>query len=221
MAVEYVVVLNGLPESGRNAFASCVAERFRGKVVMHSTMDTVRLMALEWFGVGVEFEGEKGINERKRRLWCDLNDAWARYCNGPVEELAGFVNQINNRNGAGPVLLIVQAGSPVEINKIRGVFGKSCVTVLVKKEGELVIQSNHADRNLSNYTYDVTICNDGDRDQLVRMAERFLDLLELDVGRIVNCKKTGASAEALTPALSQREKEKRQEGIRGKGQGGD
>ena len=69
MCLIYILVLNGLPESGKDTFASFIANRFKGKVVMHSTVDTVKLMALEWFGV--EFDVDK--NEKKRRLWSDMD----------------------------------------------------------------------------------------------------------------------------------------------------
>jgi hypothetical protein len=173
MCLIYILVLNGLPESGKDTFASFVANRFKGKVVMHSTVDTVKLMALEWFGV--EFDVDK--NEKKRRLWSDMKDAWTRYCDGPLEEIKGLVDRLRNTNGPEPVLLITHIREPSEIDKIKSVYGIKCLTVMVQRESSMAVQSNHADRNVCGYIYDVTINNDGDMDQLDRMAERFISLL--------------------------------------------
>lgn len=173
MCLIYILVLNGLPESGKDTFASFVANHFKGKVVMHSTVDTVKLMALEWFGV--EFDVDK--NEKKRRLWSDMKDAWTRYCDGPLEEIKGLVDSLRNTNGPEPVLFITHIREPLEIDKIKSVYGIRCLTVMVQRESAMAVQSNHADRNVCGYIYDVTINNDGDMDRLDRMAERFISLL--------------------------------------------
>lgn len=179
--VKHIIVLNGLPESGKDTFASFVAKHFKGGVVMHSTIDTVKLMALDWFGV--EFDVDKNL--KKRRLWSDIKDAWTRYNNGPFKELKQLVCVLDKRDDD-PVCVITHVREPEEIARIKKEYGTRCATVLVKRMAVAGAEvSNHADQDIENYLYDVTINNDSGVEDLERLAKRFVSFLNSFCGVLV------------------------------------
>lgn len=73
-------------------------------------------------------------------------------------------------------VIFIHCREPEEINRFVREYG--AITVIVRRpDVENVEQTNHADSNVFNYEYDVTIWNGEDLDHLKLAADFFLDKL--------------------------------------------
>lgn len=99
-------------------------------------------------------------------------------------------NKKNNRNalakfyGQEPKelesVVFVMCREPKEIQRIKDKY--NALTVLIRREEmERQEQSNHADSEVFNYSYDLTIFNNSDIIDLSKKAKEFLIKLELNL----------------------------------------
>lgn len=167
---ELIFVVNGKPRSGKDTFANNIISVLKtlnsddtGIYFENlSTIDQIKCIAKKCFG----WDGIK--DEKGRRLLADLKDASRRYNEGPfnyiLENRQIFkLDDINLKNKY-LFVTVVHSREPSEIKMFKDYFGDICYTVLVRrdlKENSEENLSNHADKNVENYDYDIVIDNNG------------------------------------------------------------
>ena len=74
-------------------------------------------------------------------------------------------------------ILFIDCREPAEIQKLKERL--NATTVLIRRPGDTDIQtSNHADSEVFNYNYDLTIWNDSDIIELEKKAKEFIEYLK-------------------------------------------
>ena len=160
-----IVVVNGRGCSGKTSFERLVQRMAaeRGKQVeIKSTIDYVKdgAKALGWDG---------GKTSEDRRFLSDLKDALTRWKDLPYKVIGDWIDYYEKKNVD---LLFIDCREPEEIKRF--VNDYNAMTLLVQR-GEVVIMGNHADDNVMNYQYDITIDNSRGLDELKQEAEIFVE----------------------------------------------
>lgn len=163
-----VFVINGKPMSGKDTFVRMLQKEFPRQVVNHSTVDSIK-----------ELYSLTGWNEKKddhsRKVLSDMKDYLTTKFDLPFLEVQSKISEIlkmADETGK-DMMLFLHVREPEEIARIVKAFPKT-VTVQVTRQSTAVNGvSNHADANVNDYKYDVTIHNDGTLDDLKYVALRF------------------------------------------------
>ena len=160
-----IVVVNGRGCSGKTSFERLVQRMAaeRGKQVeIRSTIDYVKdgAKALGWDG---------GKTPEDRRFLSDLKDALTRWKDLPYKVIGDWIDCYEKKNVD---LLFIDCREPEEIKRF--VNDYNAMTLLVQR-GEVVIMGNHADDNVMNYQYDITIDNSRGLEELKQEAEIFVE----------------------------------------------
>lgn len=161
-----IFIVNGAGGSGKTTFERMVeniSEQEGYDVRIISTIDYVKQIAktLGW-------DGGKTLNDR--RFLSDLKDALTRWKDVPYQniketlEALNFIGQID--------AVFIDCREPEEI--ARFVKDYNAITILVQR-GEIIAFGNHADDNVRNYQYDITIDNSRGLDELNQEAQLFVE----------------------------------------------
>ena len=168
-----IIVINGNAANGKDTFVKMVKDQYEGIVFNHSTVATVK-RAAKLFGA----DEEKHKGDAERRLWSDMKDAWTRYCDGPFKEILTRVAALEKALAPDqPALFFAHVREPEEIQKLKDVYGDQCITLLVKGANDHT-PDNHADQNVENFPYEVTILNTGTLEDLKSHAKAFAEAME-------------------------------------------
>lgn len=174
-----VVVINGMPGCGKTTFESIChklcnqgvrgfSKDKRLVVDICSTVDFVKEIA---FKCG--WDGTKNLKNRK--FLSDLKDLLTEWDDIPykkIEELV-YVHAEENLDW----LLFVDCREPAEIQKLKERL--NATTVLIRRESvENNEVSNHADANVFDYNYDLTISNNSDIIDLEKRAKDFIEYMK-------------------------------------------
>lgn len=125
------------------------------------------------------WNGEKTPRDRKflsdlKDLLAEWNDVPYRKVREDIAKIYLIAEQYNLDHNK--FVIFVHCREPEEIKRF--VKDYDATTVIVRRpEVENVEQTNHADSNVFNYEYDVTIWNGEDLDHLKLVADFFLDKL--------------------------------------------
>lgn len=161
-----VSVMNGQMRSGKTSFEKMVKEiaAARGKkVAILSTIDIVKD-----FAKGMGWDGRK--TREDRRFLSDLKDALTRWKDVPYQEIKYRINQLEED---GTDLVFVDCREPEEIQRF--VNDYNALTVIVQRGEFIQIVGNHADENVLNYQYDITIDNSRGLNELMQEATIFVE----------------------------------------------
>lgn len=167
-----IVIVNGHGSVGKTSWETMVqkiAAARNKRVEILSTITYVKQFAKEmgWNG---------GKTEKDRRFLSDLKDALTRWKDIPYNETRMDINQLEED---GADLIFIDCREPEEIKRF--VNDYNALTVLVQR-GEMIIMGNHADDNVLNYQYDITIDNSRGLDELMQEATIFVEtFLEDDI----------------------------------------
>ena len=88
----------------------------------------------------------------------------------PFRDIKRKVNEF--KQDTDNMFLFIHIREPEEIERAKNEFNAK--TVLVWNKNVSLINSNHADANVYDYTYDVLIDNSGTLEELEHEAERFV-----------------------------------------------
>lgn len=162
--IKRIVVINGLPRSGKDTFAQ-LASKY-AVTTNFSSVDFVKEVA--------KFAGWGGEKTPESRLFLsELKNLLTKYADIPynktVEEIDWFFGQPEQE------LLFIHIREPKEIARLVRTFG--AVTVLVKRPENQQVISNDSDKYVESYNYDFVLNNDGDIDSLDKKAKGFVDYL--------------------------------------------
>lgn len=169
-----VVIINGAPRSGKDTFVGMCLDKLGYFGYNFSTVDFVKDVAT-YCG----WNGEK--TPRDRKFLSDLKDLLAEWNDVPYRKVREAIAKIyliaeQYNLDHNKFVVFVHCREPEEIKRF--VKDYDAITVIVRRpEVENVEQTNHADSNVFNYEYDVTIWNGEDLDHLKLAADFFLDKL--------------------------------------------
>ena len=131
-----------------------------------STIDYVKHIAKE------EFSWDGNKTPRARKFLSDLKDLLSEWDDIPIKKIEENLENLqrkgylNNNH-----IVFIDCREPEEIKKLCELFNAK--TILVKRDQENLELSNHADKNVLNYNYDIVIDNNGSLRELDKKAEEF------------------------------------------------
>jgi hypothetical protein len=131
-------------------------------VCIDSTINYVKEIARQ-----LGWNGEKGTNDR--RFLSDLKDTLTRWKDIPYKKICESID-IAEREGFDA--MFIDCREPEEIKRFVEDF--NAITVFVQR-GEVAFFGNHADDNVRNYQYDITIDNSRGLDELKQEATIFVE----------------------------------------------
>ena len=161
-----IFIVNGTGGSGKTTFEKMVetiAEQEGYDIRIVSTIDYVKQMAKK-FG----WDGGKSLNDR--RFLSDLKDALTRWKDVPYQKITKLLETLRLEQQVDVVF--IDCREPEEI--ARFVKDYNAITILVQR-GESITYGNHADDNVRNYQYDITIDNSRGLDELNQEAKLFVE----------------------------------------------
>ena len=153
-----VIIVNGPATSGKSTFVSLCRE-INPDVREVSTVDKVKEIALAFGCDGIK-------DEKGRKLLSDLKDAIDRYDNLSLKNVAKVIDSNPD------LIYMVNAREPEDIQYF--VDRYNALTVLITNNRVKQITSNHADKRVFEYHYDVTIENNGTLEELKEKARELL-----------------------------------------------
>ena len=169
-----IVIVNGAPRSGKDTFVGLCLDKLGKFGFAFSTVDVVKEVA-EHCG----WNGEK--TPKHRKFLSDLKDLLAEWNDVPYQSIRRDIARVRLLAEQYNVdhekfVVFIHCREPEEI--ARFVKEYNATTVIIRRpQVESETQSNHADKGVFDYEYDVTIYNDNTIDHLKFAVDFFLDKL--------------------------------------------
>lgn len=168
-----IYIVNGFPKSGKDEFCLKVKEVMGIRdCAIFSTVDVVKSIART-----AGWTGEKTPENRK--FLSDLKDLLTEWDDVPMKDINRkieiFLYNVVNRGGTKEkAAVFIMCREPKEIQRLKEKYGAK--TVVIRRESaENQDQSNHADSEVLNYSYDITINNNGSLLALAAEAIKFVE----------------------------------------------
>lgn len=163
-----IVVVNGRPGVGKTSFEECCKIIRKSNVEVLSTVDYVKRVAL-FCG----WDGTKTLKNRK--FLSDLKDILTEWEDIPFQKVKDKADLLSEDEES--YILFVDSREPAEIKRFSEEL--NALTLLIRREGDEEIEtSNHADSEVFNYNYNLTIWNNGSIIDLRKQAKIFLNYLQ-------------------------------------------
>lgn len=164
-----ILTINGLPGSGKDTFVGLCSKY--ANCANLSTVDPVKEAAkiLGWNGEKTP-ENRQFLSNLK-----DISDLYFdtsfNYIKTTIEELGSLTEKID--------FIFIHCREPEQIARFKKELGAAAIYVdaedRLKQEGRAAVLSNHADRNVKNFDYDITIYNNKDLNELEKSAKIFIE----------------------------------------------
>ena len=164
-----ILVINGFPGSGKDTFVSLCCKY--ANCANLSTVDPIKEAAklLGWKGEKTP-ETRKFLSNLK-----DISDIYFdtsfNYIKNIIEELGSLTKKID--------FIFIHCREPEQILRFKKEFGAITLYVdaedRLKQEGKDITLSNHADRDVKNFNYDLIIYNNKSLTELDSSAKIFID----------------------------------------------
>lgn len=159
-------VINGHNQVGKDTFVnmiSDIAAQHQKTIVNYSTVDYVKYIA-GLFG----WEGEK--DNKSRKMLSQLKDMLTEWRDIPYTKCCQEISYWTYGNAAA---MFIHCREPEEIKRF--VKDYNATTILVERNNIEQCLSNHADKNVLNYNYDIIINNSRGLAELEEEAKIFYD----------------------------------------------
>ena len=169
-----IVIVNGRPGSGKTTFEECCRSILGPLCRIRSTIDKIKDIAYR-----AGWNGEKTPEARK--MLSDLKDLFTKFNDLPYRDIISHIGYYEAELADYGVfhehaLFFVDSREPEEIERFKQTLDAK--TLLIRRAAvEDAEFSNHADANVNNYNYDYIIDNNGTIDDLLKEAQRFIDLI--------------------------------------------
>lgn len=162
----YIFVINGYPLSGKDSFAKnlslCLKEKY-WQCNDYSSVDEIKEAAT--------LLGWDGVKDEKNRLFLSkLKDMGTIYFNSPLKYMQRMVVEFKEKYSKGVIIFHIR--EPEEIFKFKEIYPET-KTIFMKRNNKQEVYGNHADQNVENYTYDITIHNNEGLQELRDKARLF------------------------------------------------
>lgn len=173
--IKNIFIVNGAPGSGKTTFESMVkleSEKLFFIVATYSTIDFVKEIARE-----CGWDGSKTSENRK--FLSDLKDLLTKWNNIPFKKILNQVNNLAFRfqqydANLDRCIVFIDCREPEEIKKL--CVSLDAKSILIRRaEAEKLEVSNHADRDILNYNYDIIIDNNGNLEDLRKKVLTFIE----------------------------------------------
>ena len=161
-------------------FCMATVETEKGQgVILDSIINPVKQITIKngWW------DGEEKT-PKIRKFLSDLKDILTEYDNIPMNELVKRMEDIFLSNQKVSIAFI-DMREAADIEKFKEIYSYiyDIKTVLVRRTGDVenaAAASNHADADVFDYSYDITVFNYGDIDELEETADLFVKTFILD-----------------------------------------
>ena len=159
----HIYIVNGYPQSGKTTFEDMVFEEITGWGYTISAVDPAKDIAM-CYG----WNGEKTPKDRK--FLADLLDLLDEWGDIPYKHITTLIKQQlelwRGENGfkEDNCVFFVDCRDPKLIKRLKEYYGAK--TILIERDKEKIEYNNHADNNVNDYDYDITIDNSRDLDYL-------------------------------------------------------
>ena len=166
-----VVIINGKGGCGKDTFVTMCKDVLGAECVYNvSTVDFVKSIAYKcgWDGV------KDGKN---RKFLSDLKDLLTEWNDVPFKKIQSRINVRAKSFAAVDWVVFVDCREPAEIQKLKERL--NATTVLIRRKSvENNETSNHADAEVFEYNYDLTIYNNSDIIHLEDKARKFIEYMK-------------------------------------------
>ncbi|MCL2004273.1 MAG: hypothetical protein FWG72_09775 [Oscillospiraceae bacterium] len=142
------VVINGKPESGKDALCDAVVRQGRARKI--SSIDPIAAIAKQGGWDGVK-------DARSRKLLSDLKRIFAEYNDLPTQYL---LQEYRRFLGSEDEVLFVHIRERDQIEAFKTAAAGPCVTLLIRRPGSSGKMGNPSDDEVNLVHYDVTFEND-------------------------------------------------------------
>lgn len=174
-----IYIINGAPGSGKDSFCQKVIDITTPDFgVILSTVDLVKEIAKD-----LGWDGKK--TQKDRKFLSDLKDILTEWGDIPIKDVERKINLfMSNIRYFGldekEAVIFIMSREPEEIEKMcKQLNAKSLI--VRREEAENSEKSNHADREVLNYNYDIEIDNNGTLLDLGYKAIEFVEKEELHI----------------------------------------
>ncbi|MDD4363823.1 MAG: hypothetical protein PHD33_06450 [Atribacterota bacterium] len=165
-----VLIINGAASSGKDQFVKFFKKNYPYKCCNWSTIDRVKKIAKKHLG----WDGEK--TEESRLFLSEIKRTWSDFNNGPflwmVKKIEKHYRKLSESE-KNTVVYFIHCRESDEIKKFVSYFGDKCQSILIQRKG-ISIPNNKADKNVTHFSYDYTIENNGDLIELENKAKEFV-----------------------------------------------
>ena len=163
MSKPLVYILNGSGGCGKDTFVN-MCRIFSNKSIIHISTITPIKRAAKLLG----WNGEKDENSRK--FLSDLKDL----CTKTFDTSFRYIEaELYDAEENDVDYVFIDCREPEEIKRLVKHFGAQTIYIDASKRVKQ-ITSNHADKNVQNYEYDLYIDNNGNYENLMKQAENFI-----------------------------------------------
>lgn len=170
-----IFIVNGAPGSGKTTFEVLVkkeAMKWNCLVEMYSTIDFVKDIAHK-----CGWDGTKTLKNRK--FLSDLKDLLTEWKDVPFQKTIDAVEDIKYHWEQYDIyrehnIIFIDCREPAEIEKLCKALNAKSI-LIQRAANENLETSNHADRDIFNYDYDIVIDNNGDLNDLGKKAIEFIE----------------------------------------------
>lgn len=178
-----VIIINGVPTSGKDTFVQMVADYCdmdeSANVFNISSVEPIKDML-----IGFGWDGKKKSYDI-REMIAGIKQLWVETQNGPTTFLFTNIYQYHMMHAGEDNIIFCHIREPLEIQKLvdvlsgMDIMGITVTTLLMNRivaYSNTNVSSDDVD-NINSYKYDNIVHNDGTLDQLKEMAENFVNLL--------------------------------------------
>ncbi len=167
-----IYIINGKPESGKSTFCQMVIELMGENFAVElSTVDKVKEIAT-YCG----WDGTKSLENR--RFLSDLKDLLTKWGDVPVKDIKKRINTFYYTAeywdiDTDKMAIFINCREPEEIARLCEELNAKSILIVRDNTTNCEV-SNHADENVFNYDYDITIRNNSNLDHLKLTAQAFI-----------------------------------------------
>ena len=161
-----VYIVNGPGGSGKSSFETMVMSHSKGRGYVTSMVEIVKFYAQQmgWDG---------GKEDKDRKFLSDLKDCLTDWADIPYQYVVSRVEEFNQIESCSYCFIDAREGKDIDrLKEELGLKGYKVQTVLVDR-GIMREYGNHADDGAMDYSYDITIGNQGSLKDLDSAAAAF------------------------------------------------
>lgn len=160
-----VFIINGAAGVGKDTFV----EIAKYKIFIKTGLTTYNISSVDNVKTAAKILGWDGEKDaRGRKFLSDLKDLSTINYQGPYNYM---LNQVNSKTKG---IFFLHVREPIEIKYFTDNYSDLVKTILVERDNIETFE-NHADKNVDKYNYDVKILNIGSIEDLVEIADQFVE----------------------------------------------
>lgn len=184
-----IVVINGRAQSGKDTFVEFAQNWAQEQGIKHPERNifVYNISSVGFIKDIAKKAGWDGIkDERGRKLLSDLKDCLTEYDDIPFKKMIKLINfhllgMKGFKKPTNNIVFFLHVREPKEIKRLVNEY--HAVSLFIRRPGQELIESNHADKNVEDYKYDIYFNNDGNLNDLKLAVENFMEKLIIEPWR--------------------------------------